>query len=247
VPVDRDIRQRDLVPPDKLAACHALVIGVGAIGRQVALQLAAVGVPQMTLFDDDSVGIENLASQGYWAEDVGLAKVTATAALCRRLHPAIQVHAVAERFKRSTARAVASHERLVIFACVDSIGTRRLLWEALRHQTALFVDGRMSAEVIRVLGCDAPASDDTYATTLFDDGEAFVGPCTAKSTIYTASIAAGLMLSQFSRWLRRMPVEADLTLNLLAAELTVPTIPIDPVSHLLAQHERARSVPATAQ
>src|SRR6266480_888386 len=89
VPVDRDIRQRDLVPPDQLAACHALVIGVGAISRQVALQLAAVGMPHMTLFDDDTVGVENLASQGYWAEDVGLAKVTATAALCRRLYPAI--------------------------------------------------------------------------------------------------------------------------------------------------------------
>ena len=42
---DRDIRQRGLVPPERLAACHAVVIGVGAIGRQVALQLAAVGMP----------------------------------------------------------------------------------------------------------------------------------------------------------------------------------------------------------
>jgi phosphoglycerate dehydrogenase-like enzyme len=42
---DRDIRQRDIVPPERLAQCHAVVIGVGAIGRQVALQLAAVGVP----------------------------------------------------------------------------------------------------------------------------------------------------------------------------------------------------------
>ena len=38
---DRDLRQRELVPPDKLASCHVLVIGVGAVGRQAALQLAA--------------------------------------------------------------------------------------------------------------------------------------------------------------------------------------------------------------
>src|SRR5712691_6377684 len=50
---DRDIRQRSIVPPERLAACHALVIGVGAIGRQVALQLAALGMPRLTLFDDD--------------------------------------------------------------------------------------------------------------------------------------------------------------------------------------------------
>ena len=28
---DRDLRQREIVPPERLAAVHALVIGVGAI------------------------------------------------------------------------------------------------------------------------------------------------------------------------------------------------------------------------
>ena len=88
---ERDSRQRDLIPPDRLAGCHALVIGVGAIGRQVALQLAAIGMPKMTLFDDDVVGPENLAPQGYWEEDVGTSKVGATAALCRRLNTAVQM------------------------------------------------------------------------------------------------------------------------------------------------------------
>src|SRR5712691_9020863 len=50
---DRDIRQPSIVPPERLAACPAIIIGVGAIGRQVALQLAALGMPRLTLFDDD--------------------------------------------------------------------------------------------------------------------------------------------------------------------------------------------------
>jgi molybdopterin/thiamine biosynthesis adenylyltransferase len=62
--LERDSRQRSLVPPEQLANCHALVIGVGAIGRQVALQMAAVGVPEMTLLDDDTVGVENLVRKG---------------------------------------------------------------------------------------------------------------------------------------------------------------------------------------
>jgi hypothetical protein len=36
---DRDIRQREIVPPEKLADCSPIVIGVGAIGRQVTVQL----------------------------------------------------------------------------------------------------------------------------------------------------------------------------------------------------------------
>ena len=50
-------------------------------------------------------------------------------------------------------------------------------------------------------------------------GEAQVGACTSRSTIYTASIAAGLMVHQFVRWLRGQPVDPDLSLNLLASEL----------------------------
>jgi sulfur carrier protein ThiS adenylyltransferase len=220
-PLERDARQRDLVPPARLAACHALVVGVGAIGRQVALQLAAVGVPRLTLYDDDRVGPENLACQGYFAEEVGQRKVLATAELCRRLHPVARVSPLAERFRRSTAKQLHAGEDLCVFACVDAIGTRRLLWEAVRHSAAFFVDGRMSAEVLRVLAVAHPATDGYYAGTLFDPGEAYVGACTARSTIYTASIAAGLMLGQWTRWLRGLPIDADLCLNLLASELTV--------------------------
>jgi sulfur carrier protein ThiS adenylyltransferase len=47
------------------------------------------------------------------------------------------------------------------------------------------------------------------------------GRCTARSTIYSASIAAGLMTHQFTRWLRGIPVDCDVSLNLLAGELAV--------------------------
>ena len=45
---DRDIRQRELIPPQKLANVHAIVIGVGVVGRQVALQLAATAYRRWT-------------------------------------------------------------------------------------------------------------------------------------------------------------------------------------------------------
>ena len=71
------------------------------------------------------------------------------------------------------------------------------------------------------------AADETgrehYPTTLFPEAEAYSGggTCTAKSTIYCANIAAGLMLSQFTKWLRKLPVESDIMLNLLAGEWLV--------------------------
>ena len=220
---DRDVRQRDLIPPQKLEQVHAVIVGVGAVGRQVALQLAATGVLAMDLIDHDAVAVENLAPQGYWPENLDEPKVDATGHLCKRINPEIELLCDQERFKRSDGRRLqelhCGGEQLALFCCVDSIAVRKLIWETVKPHVHFFADGRMSAEVIRVLTSARPPTDDHYATTLFGAEQAYAGSCTAKSTIYTASIAAGLMVGQFAKWLRGLPVDRDLALNLLSAEL----------------------------
>jgi sulfur carrier protein ThiS adenylyltransferase len=79
----------------------------------------------------------------------------------------------------------------------------------------------MTAEVLRVLTACDPKSRKHYPTTLFQAEEAFVGPCTARTTIFCANIAAGLMVAQFAKYLRQLPVDCDIQLNLLASELSV--------------------------
>jgi len=157
----------------------------------------------------------NLASQGYLEEDLGKRKVEATAALCRRIHSGIEIVSVPERFRRSMEIGNA------VFCAVDKIDVRRLIWESAGNAAPFFTDGRMSAEVLRVLTVCDPQSRQHYPTTLFRTEEGFVGPCTAKTTIYCANIAAGLMVAQFTKHLRQLPVEADVQMNLLALELTV--------------------------
>lgn len=212
---DRDLRQRDIIPPQRLAACRATVVGVGAIGRQVALQLAAMGIPSIQLIDPDTVETVNLAAQGYLEEDLGRSKVSATADLCQQIHRRLETIEHLERFRRSMEIGN------ILFCCVDSIETRRLIWNAVKDRVEYFGDGRMSAEVLRVLTvCDA-GSYRHYPTTLFSAGHAHAGACTAKSTLYCANIAAGLMVAQFAKFLRGLPVEADVQVNLLASEIVV--------------------------
>ena len=218
---DRDLRQRELVPPSRLANCHAVVIGVGAIGRQVALQLSALGVPRMTLYDPDTVAVENLAPQGFWESDLGRTKVEAVAEIARRQFPEIEITNVPERFRASVVRSWPMNREIAVFCCVDAIDTRKRIWQAVREAVGFFADGRMNAEVIRVLASGRPCADGVYAKTLFPAQEAYTGSCTAKSTIYTANIAAGLMVGQFARWLRGWPVVPDQMLNLVAAEYHV--------------------------
>ena len=75
------------------------MIGVGAIGRQVALQLAAIGAPSIQLIDFDEVDATNVTTQGYLAEDVGQAKVLATATAIRRLDASLRVTTVQDRYR----------------------------------------------------------------------------------------------------------------------------------------------------
>ena len=215
---ERYSRQRDIVPPERIADCKATVIGVGAIGRQVALQLSAMGILWLQMIDHDRVEWSNLASQGYLEGDMGKLKVNATLELCWRINAATQIQAVPERFRRSMEIGN------IVFCCVDRIDVRRLIWEAVKDKVNLFCDGRMSAEVLRVLtACDS-VSLKHYPTTLFNSEEAFVGPCTAKTTIYCANIAAGLMIAQFTKYLRQLPVDCDIQFNLLASELNVASV-----------------------
>lgn len=218
--VNRDVRQRDLVPPERLAKVQAMVIGCGSVGRQVALQLAALGVPAMTLYDHDVVSVENLAVQGFGPDDLDSFKVHAVANLAHPQHPLMELNSVAERFRKNHIRSWIRDREIAVFACVDAIETRRSIWDAVRDRCGFFADGRMAAESLRVLASATPHGS-AYDRTLFTASEAFVGRCTAKSTIYSASVCAGLMLSQFTRWLRGLPVIIDVQLNLFAMEISV--------------------------
>ena len=212
---DRFVRQQDIVPQDRLAVIIATVIGVGAIGRQVALQLAGIGVRRLQIIDFDTVDLSNVTTQGYLTEDVGKLKVEATASSIARLDPTVVVETINDRYRPRMEPGEA------ICCCVDSITARTAIWRSVGSRCLFWADGRMLSEVIRVLAVADNLGRDHYPTTLFAQAEAVPGRCTARSTIYAATIAAGLMVHQFTRWLRGIPVDRDTSLNLLAGEWSV--------------------------
>ncbi len=208
-------RQDDLVRQDRLTDLTVTVIGVGAIGRQVALQLAAIGVRRLQLVDFDTVELTNVTTQGYFTDDVGLTKVEATRISAQCLSPQLAIETICDRF-----RPRHDHGEC-LFCCVDSISSREAIWRGVQHRCRFGADGRMLGEVIRILTVADDQGREHYPTTLFDQSQAQPGRCTARSTIYTAHIAGGLLIHQFTRWLRGLPVDRDMMFNLLAGELMV--------------------------
>ena len=212
---DRFTRQAELVPQEKLQELKATVIGVGAVGRQVALQLAAIGVRRLLLFDFDEVELTNVTTQGYEHTDVEKPKVLAMQEALGRIDPNIVVTPVHDRFR---ARYKTSE---VVFCSVDKIEARNAIWRTLGLTCRFWSDGRMLGETLRVLTASTEMERRHYERTLFPAAEAEPGRCTARSTIYTASLCATLMVHQFTRWLRELPLDRDLSLNLLASELVL--------------------------
>ncbi|MCB9923070.1 MAG: ThiF family adenylyltransferase [Planctomycetaceae bacterium] len=212
---DRFRRQGDLVPRDRIAELAATVIGVGAIGRQVAIQLASIGISKLRLIDFDVVELTNVTTQGYLHADCGTSKVEASGAHIRLMDPAMQVLTIHCRYRPST------YVDPVVFCCVDSISAREAIWRTVSPRCQFWCDGRMLGETIRILTVADEFGRSAYANCLFPQSEAQTGSCTSRSTIYAASISAGLMIHQFARWLRGIPVDCDLSLNLLASEVAI--------------------------
>tara|TARA_R110002049_G_scaffold155595_3_gene320541 strand:+ start:727 stop:1386 length:660 start_codon:yes stop_codon:yes gene_type:complete len=213
--IDRFQRQSGLIPAERLSEITATVIGVGAIGRQVALQLAAIGTPRIQLVDFDTVELTNITTQGYRTQDLGAAKVEATAQSIRELDDSILVETIPDRFRPSLDLGEA------VFCCVDSISARAAIWRSVNKKCDFWTDGRMLGETMRLLTATKGSGVDRYAETLFPQSEAQTGSCTSRSTIYAANITAGLMVHQLTRWLRDISMEADMTLNLLSGEMAV--------------------------
>ncbi len=210
---NRDIRQKELVPPNKLAITRVTVVGVGAIGRQVALQLSAIGVSKIQLIDFDSVATENLAVQGFYEQDLDSPKVEAVANICRAINSEIKIITANKKFQSLLFTGG------VLMCCVDQIETRGRIFNAIKHRFDLWVDARMSAEYIRILTVHDNASMEYYPTTIFPSAEAHRESCTAKTTIYSANVAAGIMVAQLAKWLRGCDIDKDIDLNLLTNEM----------------------------
>jgi len=191
------------------------IVGVGAVGRNAALQAAAIGVGSITIIDFDNVGPENLSAQGFKEIDLELPKVQAVLRELQQINSEIDLTAIDDEYKPKLVKSD------VVFSCVDSITVRKTIYETQRDKCKLFVDCRMSAEVCRVIKVDTskPQECEHYESTLFAEGEAFEQRCTSKSTIYCAAITAALMISQLTMYLRGLEGPQDATLYIPPLQL----------------------------
>lgn len=190
---DHLTRQLTLIPMDTLDV-PVTIIGCGAVGSFLALSLAKMGITQIEVFDHDVVSIENMSNQGFRFKDIGKQKAQALAEIVSDYTNVKLVCA-----DRKFTQADMAGRKGIVISAVDSMKARQMIWDGLLNEYNMvkwLIDPRMSAEFF-TLFCMNPADAKdrvTYAKNLFKDEDAVPTPCTAKSTVYTATLAAGLVV-----------------------------------------------------
>ena len=114
----------------RLLAARVAVVGAGGIGSPALQYLAAAGVGQLTLIDDDRVELSNLQRQTLFGTDqIGTPKVDAAATAIAALNPDVRVAPRAERITAANARTLlAGHD--VLLDGTDNFATRLIVADA---------------------------------------------------------------------------------------------------------------------
>ncbi len=132
--VDMQRHARHLVLPqvgiegqEKLAKAKVFVVGAGGLGSPVLLYLAAAGVGEIGIIDDDLVDLSNLQRQIIHAEaNVGVSKVESAKAQIMAINSTIKVTTWNVRLSPDNAQNILTSWDIVIDG-TDSIPTRYLI------------------------------------------------------------------------------------------------------------------------
>lgn len=209
-------RQAGVLPPDTLQNLKIGVAGVGAVGRQVVLQLVSAGARNLHFWDHDTVEEANIGPQGWSPDDIGQPKVGALFSdAVSRFPDAGSITAYESRFPAANPPQLD-----VFFCCVDKIETRGSIFQGFSENKLLpyFFDSRVTSDTVHILACCENEHGDYYAGTIFEAEEAFQATCTTRMSIHMANIAAGLLIQQLSKALREMPLDRHTVFNLLSME-----------------------------
>lgn len=183
-------RQLDIIPLNALDE-KITVIGAGAIGSWVVLSLAKMGFHDITVYDHDHVDTVNLNSQFYPLSSVGNPKVATLHDLVR-MFTGVEITGKHEKYETGMFPGI-------VISAVDSMEVRKTIWQNHAKKspfTKLVVDPRMGAEEALLYAMNPMDEHDNiaYAKALYSDADSVHERCTAKATIYTANLLAGLVV-----------------------------------------------------
>jgi molybdopterin-synthase adenylyltransferase len=129
----------------KLKAARVLIIGAGGLGAPLIQYLAAAGIGEIGIVDDDAVSLSNLQRQVlHGTPDIGRPKVESAADAVARLNPHVKVSAFPVRLNAENARDLVRGWDVVADGS-DNFSTRYAVSDACFYERVPLVTAAVGA------------------------------------------------------------------------------------------------------
>ncbi len=124
-----------------LLAAKVIIIGAGGLGGPAGLYLAAAGVGEITILDDDAVELSNLQRQiQFTQKDMGRPKAETMADKLSKLNPGLRLTFKNSRLDIGNAKQLLSGHHLILDG-TDNFKTRFLINEMSRALNIPLISG----------------------------------------------------------------------------------------------------------
>jgi len=179
------------------------IIGVGATGSFIAMELARMGCPVLNIYDFDDVEIHNIPNQYYDTGDLGKLKVEALAEKLKAINPNIVVNTFTQAVLPVSDAEHPGIDTMkgYVFLLVDSMKVRKELWMAIKQNKDIVHcwESRLGSDQARVYSLDMSVKDfSKYEADFYDDDNAEVSACGTSITVLPIVLqTASLMIVQF--------------------------------------------------
>ncbi len=193
------LRHMSVFSPAAFGHREVHVVGCGATGSRIAMELAKLGVQCLHLWDFDRVEEHNIANQLFGVRDVGRTKVEA---LEDRIFADTGLECIAHN-ERVTAETSLQG---VVFLLTDTMASRREIWDGaikLKPWVDVLIETRMDKYEARVYTVNptSPAEFEFWERTLYSDDEATTSLCGSRVSIGpTAALIQAHAVWAMIRW-----------------------------------------------
>ena len=202
-----NLRSQDIAD---LSGVEFHVVGCGAIGSSVAMQLVRLGADKFYLYDFDKVEIQNVGVSQYIEEDIGKLKVVALIKHMKSINPHIYVEGIANKF----SQYMGSKEGILILG-LDSMQARKDVVKMLvecPYKPKTVIDGRMGADHYQQYIYNNITMS-KYDKNWYSDDDSDPEPCTRKATSYCSNMSGSFISNSVKNIVMKQPYFKEVTFN----------------------------------
>ena len=186
------------------------IVGCGAIGSSVAMQLVRLGADNFYTYDFDKVEVPNIGVSQYIETDIGKPKVQALIYHMKSINPMIRVEGTIGKFTTYNG----SKEGILILG-LDSMKARRDIVELLVQcpfKPKVVIDGRMGAEHYQQYIYNNITMSQ-YDKNWYSDNDSDPEPCTRKATSYCSNMSGSYITNAAKNIVMKQPYFKEVTFN----------------------------------